>query len=284
MFTKINHARTADAVVDQIEGLILAGVLRPGDRLPAERELGELVDVSRPILRGALKTLEARGLIVSRQGGGTFVADLIGTVFSEPVVALIARHPAAIEDYLDFRRDIEGLAAARAAERATAADRDLLTHIVEAMAEAYAAGDSVTEAKLDVEFHQAIGEAAHNIVLLHTLRACYRLLETGVYFSQQKLFGHPGAREALLAQHRSILAGILDGDAASARAAAEAHIEFVRHALAEAGRDSARAAVSSLRLTQRLAGLPKPRRGRTRSQPASNQLADAAPSAQSQDL
>lgn len=277
MFTKINHARTADAVVDQIEGLILAGVLRPGDRLPAERELGALVDVSRPILRDALKTLEARGLIVSRQGGGTFVADLIGTVFSEPVVALIARHPAAIEDYLDFRRDIEGLAAARAAERATAADRDLLSRIVETMAEAYAAGDSVTEARLDVEFHQAIGEAAHNIVLLHTLRACYRLLETGVYFSQQKLFGHPGAREALLAQHRNILAGIVADDAASARAAAEAHIEFVRHALAEAGRDSARAAVSSLRLTQRLAGLPKPRRGRTRPQPAPDETAAPAP-------
>lgn len=277
MFTKINHARTADAVVDQIEGLILAGVLRPGDRLPAERELGALVDVSRPILRDALKTLEARGLIVSRQGGGTFVADLIGTVFSEPVVALIARHPAAIEDYLDFRRDIEGLAAARAAERATAADRDLLSRIVEAMAEAYAAGDSVTEARLDVEFHQAIGEAAHNIVLLHTLRACYRLLETGVYFSQQKLFGHPGAREALLAQHRNILAGIVADDAASARAAAEAHIEFVRHALAEAGRDSARAAVSSLRLTQRLAGLPKPRRGRTRPQPAPDETTAPAP-------
>lgn len=280
MFTKINHARTADAVVDQIEGLILAGVLRPGDRLPAERELGALVDVSRPILRDALKTLEARGLIVSRQGGGTFVADLIGTVFSEPVVALIARHPAAIEDYLDFRRDIEGLAAARAAERATEADKAILARIVEAMAEAYAAGDSVTEARLDVEFHQAIGEAAHNIVLLHTLRACYRLLETGVYFSQQKLFGHPGAREALLAQHRSILAGIVAGDAASARAAAEAHIEFVRHALAVAGRDSARAAVSSLRLTQRLAGLPKPRRGRTRPQPAPDETTAPAPAPQ----
>lgn len=274
MFTKINHARTADAVVDQIEGLILAGVLRPGDRLPAERELGALVDVSRPILRDALKTLETRGLIVSRPGGGTFVADLIGTVFSQPVVELIARHPAAIEDYLDFRRDIEGLAAARAAERATAADRDLLTRIIDAMAEAYAADDSVTEARLDVEFHQAIGEAAHNIVLLHTLRACYRLLETGVYFSQQKLFGHPGAREALLAQHRGILAGIVAGDATSARAAAEAHIEFVRHALAEAERDSARAAVSSLRLTQRIESLPKPRRTRARTPADRDRIAE----------
>lgn len=265
MFTKVDHTRTADAVVHQIEVLILNGVLRPGDRLPPERELVEQVDVSRPILRDALKTLTGRGLIVSRQGGGTYVADLVGAVFSEPLVELIARHPAAIEDYLDFRSDVEGLAAAKAAERATQADRALLSRIVEAMAAAFEAGDHEAEARLDVEFHQAIGDAAHNMILLHTLRACYRLLETGVYFSQQKLFGHPGARAALLDQHQTILARIIATDSDGARQAAEAHIAFVRQALAEAGRDNARAALASLRAGQRIADLPKPQRNRTRS-------------------
>ncbi|MEH0073580.1 FCD domain-containing protein [Pannonibacter sp. Pt2] len=265
MFAKVNHARTADAVVDQIELLILNGVLRPADRLPPERELVDLVDVSRPILREALKTLEERGLLVSRQGGGTYVADLTGPVFSEPLLDLIARHPAAIEDYLDFRSDIEGLAAAKAAARATAADHALLTRIVEAMAAAFEAEDHEAEARLDVEFHQAIGEAAHNMILLHTLRACYRLLEAGVYFSQQKLFRHPGAREALLDQHRAILASVTAGDSEGARQAAEAHIAFVRQALTEAGREGARSALSNLRLDQRIASLPKPRRTRAKS-------------------
>ncbi|NBN79049.1 FCD domain-containing protein [Microvirga tunisiensis] len=264
MFTRISHVRTADAVVEQVEALILRGILRPGDRLPAERDLVTQVDVSRPILREALKTLEDRGLLVSRPGGGTYVADLIGSVFSEPLVALVARHPAAIEDYLEFRSDVEALAAGRAAERATAADRALLSRIVEAMAAALETDDHATDARLDVEFHQAIGEAAHNMILLHTLRACYRLLETGVYFSQQRLFGHPGARVALLEQHRAILERILARDAVGARQAAVAHIDFVRSALAEAARDSARDAVSSLRLDRRLAGLPTPRRSRTR--------------------
>ena len=66
---------SADAVVQQIEELILNGVLRPGDRLPPERELASEIDISRPVLREALKLLEERGLLTSRQGGGTFVAD-----------------------------------------------------------------------------------------------------------------------------------------------------------------------------------------------------------------
>ena len=78
LFEKITHNRTADAVTEQIELLILQGILRPGDRLPGERELSGQVDVSRPILREALKALEERGLLVSRHGEGTFVADLMG--------------------------------------------------------------------------------------------------------------------------------------------------------------------------------------------------------------
>ena len=125
MFQKIAHDRSADAVVRQIERLILDGVLRPGDRLPPERELAQSVDVSRPILRAALKELEARGLVRARHGEGTYVADVIGTVFERPMVELVRRHQRAIFDYLEFRRDIEGTAAAYAAERATAADLEV---------------------------------------------------------------------------------------------------------------------------------------------------------------
>ena len=122
MFQPVDHQKTADAVVEQIENLILKGVLHSGDRLPPERELADQTKVSRPVLRGALKILEERGLIESRRGGGTFVCDLIGPIFSEAVVQLIARHPSAINDYFEFRRGIEGQAAAQAAMRAAPSD------------------------------------------------------------------------------------------------------------------------------------------------------------------
>ena len=92
LFSRISHSRTSDEVVRQIELLLLEGILRDGDRLPGERELSRRFDVSRPILREALKELENRGLLVSQHGGGTYVADIIGQVFSRPVVDLIARH------------------------------------------------------------------------------------------------------------------------------------------------------------------------------------------------
>ncbi len=92
LFSRISHSRTSDEVVRQIELLLLEGILRDGDRLPGERELSRRFDVSRPILREALKELENRGLLVSQHGGGTYVADIIGQVFSRPVVELIARH------------------------------------------------------------------------------------------------------------------------------------------------------------------------------------------------
>ena len=85
LFAGVSHSRTADEVVHQLELLILDGVLRDGDRLPGERDLAQSLDVSRPILREALKELEARGLLVSHHGGGTFVADIIGQVFSKPI-------------------------------------------------------------------------------------------------------------------------------------------------------------------------------------------------------
>ncbi|MGN6550814.1 MAG: FCD domain-containing protein [Pararhizobium sp.] len=253
IFGRIEHGRTADAVVRQIESLVLEGVLRVGDRLPGERELSRRLDVSRPILREALKELETRGLLLSRQGDGTRVADVIGQVFSEPVRELVSRHRKATLDYLEYRRDVEGIAAAYAARRATAADRDLLGRIVTAMRGAFAEDDFAREAALDVEFHSAVGECAHNIILLHTLRSCYRLLSEGVFYNRTLIYTFAGAREALLAQHMAIHDAVIAGDAAAARAAAAAHIDFVAASVHEAERSSDWERVSKLRLEQRRA-------------------------------
>ena len=252
IFSRIEHSRTADEVVQQIESLILEGVLRVGDRLPGERELAPQLEVSRPILRDALKVLEARGLLVSRHGGGTFVADVIGQVFSKPVMDLIATHKKAAADYMEYRREIEGIAADYAARRATADDRAMLDEIMQRMETAHQGGNFADEAAIDVEFHSAIGECAHNIVLLHTLRSCYRLLSDGVFHNRLLVYNLPGARERLLEQHRAIHKAVTDGDSRGAREAAMAHIDFVAQAMTDAERTGDWQRVSRLRLRQRL--------------------------------
>ena len=197
IFSRIEHVRTADEVVQQIESLILEGVLRVADRLPAERELARQFDVSRPILRDALKVLEQRGLIVTRHWRRHLCRrrDRPGL---HPAGDGPDRHAhrKAAADYLEYRREVEGIAAEFAARRATDDDRALLAEIMLRMQEAaHARGDFEEEAAIDVEFHNAIGECAHNIVLLHTLRSCYRLLSDGVFQNRLLMFALPGARE-----------------------------------------------------------------------------------------
>ena len=121
-FQPIHSEKLATSVVRQIELLILRGILRPGERLPSERELSEKMGVSRPSLREAIATLHDDGLLESRAGAGVFVAEVLGSAFAPALVRLFANHDEAVTDYVTFRRDLEGLAAYRAAEHGTDTD------------------------------------------------------------------------------------------------------------------------------------------------------------------
>ena len=111
--------RAADAIMDQIERLILEGKVRPGQKLPSERSLAEEFDVSRPTVREAIQKLEARGLIQRRHGGGTFVAEHVGSTFIDPMMSMIQRSPDGTFDILELRFALESVAAWLAADRAT---------------------------------------------------------------------------------------------------------------------------------------------------------------------
>jgi GntR family transcriptional repressor for pyruvate dehydrogenase complex len=250
VFRPIQHSRSAEEVAHQIEGLVLEGVLRAGDRLPGERELALETGVSRPIVREAIKRLEDLGILESRHGGGTYVADVIGTVFSPQISALLASHARATLDYLEYRREIEAVAARFAAMRATKADRELLTAAMERMEAAHEAADFEAEARADVEFHSLIGEMAHNLVLLHTLRSCYKLLSEGIFQNRSRLYQTPDGHSQLLAQHRAIHAAILAGDPAAAEAAARAHISHIIEATLELERRADRERLAGLRLAR----------------------------------
>lgn len=250
MFRKIAQEKTADAAVRQIEELILDGVLRPGDRLPAERDLAGQMDISRPILRDALKNLEDRALVRSRHGEGTYVADVIGTVFEAPMIGLVRRHQRAVFDYLEFRRDLEGLAAAYAAERATDADLEILQRVFSEMEAAHEAGDPADEARVDVEFHTVIMEAAHNVMLMHMMRSCYQLMAQAVFHNRERLYANAGWRDRLVDQHRAIYEAIMARDAKAARAAARSHLDFIESALKTVERADQREAVSQLKLSK----------------------------------
>ncbi|SDJ28988.1 FCD domain-containing protein [Aliiruegeria lutimaris] len=247
-FTAIQSEKLSGAVIEQIEKLILRGILQPGERLPAERDLAERLAVSRPSLREALAELEERGLIHRKAGAGIFVAEIIGAAFSDPLIDLFSRHDEAVFDYLSFRRDMEGLAAERAARVGSDTDIAVIKEIFAQMERAHSNRSGAEEARLDADFHLAIVEAGHNIVMLHMMRAMYRLLREGVFYNRQALFRQRVTRSALLDQHRAIRDAIADRNPEGARSAVEAHLDYVEAAMLDLRRSERNEAVARQRL------------------------------------
>jgi GntR family transcriptional repressor for pyruvate dehydrogenase complex len=262
-FQRIVAEKISTSVTQQIEELILQGVLRPGDRLPAERELSETLDVSRPTLREALADLEQRGLIATRPGGGTFVAEVLGSAFAAPLIELFATHDTALFDYIAFRRDMEGLAAERAALNATAADLAVIDSVFRRMEEAARKRNPDEEAAIDAEFHMTIVEAAHNVVMLHMMRSLYDLLVRGVFYNRSAIYSLRESRTKLFDQHRAIRDAVVGRDPKAARAAIEAHMDFIAVSLRDAIRLRSREQVAALRQRHEelRAQKPRPRKG-----------------------
>lgn len=247
-FAKIEPEKAAGAIVHQVEQLILRGVLRPGERLPSERELATRFEVSRPTLRDALADLEASGLVVTRPGAGAFVAQVLGSAFAPPLVKLFSTHDEALFDYLSFRRDLEGMAAARAAEHANETDLEVIRSIFERMEVAHEKRNPTEEAAIDAEFHLAIVEAAHNVVMLHMMRSMFEMLQAGVFYNRQLLFGKRSTRDHLLEQHRAIFEAIIAQDPEAARSAVETHLTFIEDAMLQQTRDRRNEDVARQRL------------------------------------
>ncbi len=232
-FQKVTPEKLSSAVTRQVEKLILRGILRPGERLPPERELAERLGVSRPSLREALAGLQDKGLLTSRAGAGIFVADVLGNAFSPALIKLFADHDEAVFDFISFRRDLEGLAAERAARLASNTDLKVIQSIFDKMEVAHHKANSDDEARLDAEFHLSIIEASHNVIMLHMMRSMYQLLREGVFYNRQVMFRLHATRDILLDQHRAMNAGLQARDPVAARAAVCAHLRYVENALSD---------------------------------------------------
>ncbi|PJI85233.1 GntR family transcriptional regulator [Yoonia maricola] len=247
-FEPVQQEKLSHGVIRQIEGLILRGILRPGERLPSERELSERMSVSRPSLREALSDLQERGLLTSKAGAGVYIADVLGSAFAPALVTLFATHDEAVFDYISFRRDMEGLAAERAARLASDTDLKVINTIFEKMETAHQKRNPADEAHLDADFHLSIIEASHNIIMLHMMRSMYELLREGVFYNRTIMFKQRTTRDTLLDQHRVINDALQNRDPEGARKAVEAHLNFVEIALSDQQKSDRNEAFAQKRL------------------------------------
>ena len=184
---------------------------------------------------------------------------MLAAAFAPPLIELFASHDAALFDYIAFRRDMEGLAAERAAAHATEADLAVIDSVFRRMEEAARKHNPEAEASIDAEFHMAIVEAAHNVVMLHMMRSLNDLLVKGVFYNRSVVYSLRERRSRLLDQHREIRDAVLARDPPAARAAVEAHLDFIAEALHEANRMRSREQVVALRAQHEAIRNQKPR-------------------------
>ncbi len=248
-FETINPPKVADVIVNQIEQLILEGVLKPGERLPPERELAQKFNVSRPSLREAITTLKSRGLLQSRRGGGSYVVDVIAPGLTNPLIELLKNHPKAMFDVLELRHALEEVAAYFAALRATGADREILQRRF-AELEAIQKGkhEPQHDAVVDAGFHLAIADASHNVALIHVMRGLFDLLLSHINRSLERLYTREDNYVIIHSQHQAVLEAVLKRDPEAARQAAHVHLAFVETTLRELDEEATRQTRAQRRL------------------------------------
>lgn len=214
-----------EQVVDQIRLMIQHGKLRPGDRIPPERELAKQLGVSRASLRAGLRFLAAIGVLNSRHGSGTYIADGPPSLDGAPLNMLAALHGFTTEKMFEARRLVEVAVAGLAAEHAT---DEHLRIISEEVTETYAALDNPQEYLIhDFGFHRAVGAASGNPILASIMEMISEVL----YQRRCKTVDRSRDLKESVEMHRQIYRAIRARDAERARAAMSEHLMLAEQAL-----------------------------------------------------
>jgi GntR family transcriptional repressor for pyruvate dehydrogenase complex len=220
-FRAVRKGRRYEEIADQIQQLILKGVLKPGDRLPPERELAVKLGVGRSSLRDAIRTLEVMGILEPRQGHGTVVREPSAEALVVPLTNVLMRKREMIAELLDVRRMIEPALAARAAKNATPEEIAHLEDILKRQEDRVRRGEPAIEE--DDEFHYAIARAARNGVVLKVLDVLMDLLRE----SRARSLQVPGRKNKSYAGHRRVLLAIQRRDGAAAESAVRKHLQEI---------------------------------------------------------
>lgn len=219
-FETIRRDKVYEGVAKQIERLILKK-LQPGDKLPSERELAEMLRVSRSSIRDAIRSLELMGMVEPRQGAGTIVRELSSESMLNPIANALKRKGELIGELLDFRKMLEPQLAARAATRVSDEEVSEMEEILDRQEQRLRTGESTVGE--DSEFHYAIALASGNSVVLKVLDTLMDLLRD----SRERSLQEDGRQQKSLAGHRRILTAIKRRDSDAAKVAMRRHIEDV---------------------------------------------------------
>jgi GntR family transcriptional repressor for pyruvate dehydrogenase complex len=204
-FTPIgNRKKLSDDIFDQIKSMIFSKKLKPGEKLPNERDLSRILNVGRPSLREALSQLTFAGLLENRKQHGYFVRPLTEEIVSS-LKDYLEHEIDNLIDFIPVRRSLDMAIAQEAMKNGTETD---FRKIKENIGDGY-------------EFHVAIAEATHNLILIHLTSSMHRLLSTLSYITKSKEDSQINAAK----QHQKIYDAIVRGNSGEVRRAIEEHLK-----------------------------------------------------------
>jgi GntR family transcriptional repressor for pyruvate dehydrogenase complex len=219
------RGRLHEDLVSQIEELIEQDQLRPGDKLPSENDLAGQFDVSRTVVREAVRALEEKGLVEVKHGSGVYVTEPSIDNVTSTLALQLRVSERSVMPLLEVREILEVEIAGLAAERATKQEREDMEKALRLEAELVNSHDEYVEA--DLRFHELLSKAAHNEVLPILLGPLAELLRK----SRRVTSEPPGSAELSFRGHKEILEAVKDRDKERAREAMRQHFRMVRKVL-----------------------------------------------------
>ena len=225
VYKTIQASRLYEQIVEQIEQSITSGALKPGDQLPAERDLAQRFGVSRTAVREAVKALREKGMVEAYSGRGTFVTSASSQAIRQSLDRIAkggqTEGPTHLTEVREIMEpEIAAMAAARAEEQHVSSLREAVAVMDQALA--VKDGDAFIEADLD--FHLALAEGAGNPVILSLIDSIVGLLRE----QRMRTFQVPGGAERGQFHHKRILDAIEKRDPERARQAMRSHLQQVR--------------------------------------------------------
>lgn len=219
----VRRVSAMEAVLAYLRGAIESGEYAIGDKLPSEAELCRTLEVSRPVLREALRALQTMGLTVSRTGKGTFV---VANAVEDPTFGDYAA-----SDLMEVRRHVEIPVAGYAARRRTPENLDHLAHLLDRMERET---DTTAWVAMDTLFHLAVAEAAQNPVFRRVIEEIRDALARQSAFLNEL----GGRRDQANREHRAIVEALVDGSENDAVEAMAHHLDRVETTLTDIVRPS----------------------------------------------
>lgn len=224
MLVPVAKRKLSQVAVERIGALIRSAGLKPGDRLPTEREFSERLNVSRTSVREALRTLEALGRIEVRPGQGTFVRDSFAETIYDFGTTIVPPSLEEIEELVEVRTMFESRACALAAQRAQPQDIESMQSAIDDMRRAYVASDMAGMVLADTSFHRAVIRATRNGLLMRLEAALSRQLMD----SRRMSLSTPGKPVRSIRRHQLILEALKTRDGEWAASLMLDHIKSVK--------------------------------------------------------